>query len=146
MAKEANAEQWLQVKFDRPLAVYGLTVGGDGRGSYVTSYSVTYSINGVTFSHVEDAKGQPRVKLILETPLQSWCSIMCFPAGFPGSRGRSRFLQAVPDPTPGGRRSHQAESPHLGRLSSAVAFPGRSRVQGRKGSNDDHAYTSLYSG
>ncbi len=52
----------MQVDFgDPPVTVYGLTVGGD-RESRVTSYHVLTSLNGITFSYVEDgASGNPKV-------------------------------------------------------------------------------------
>ncbi len=55
-----NPDEWVQVEFDRPVTVYGLITGGS-KESYVTSYYVLVSSNGVTFSYIENEQGKPKV-------------------------------------------------------------------------------------
>lgn len=57
-----NANQWLDIEFDKPEPIYGVILqGGISEDKYVTSYKVLFSENGQTFSYMLDREKQPRV-------------------------------------------------------------------------------------
>ncbi|XP_070162344.1 hemocytin isoform X2 [Polyergus mexicanus] len=57
-----NADQWLDVEFDRPEPVYGVILqGAVTKDKFVTSYKVLFSEDGQSFSYTLDHEKQPRV-------------------------------------------------------------------------------------
>ena len=58
-----DTNQWLQVAFVEPKTVYGVVVKGNSiSSSYVSSYYVMYSWDGVSYSYVENSQGQIQVQ------------------------------------------------------------------------------------
>lgn len=57
-----NANQWLDIEFNKPEPIYGVILqGGVTEDKFVTSYKVLFSENGQTFSYVLDREKQPGV-------------------------------------------------------------------------------------
>ncbi|CAB3386136.1 Hypothetical predicted protein [Cloeon dipterum] len=62
IADEDNSEQYLQVDLGRPEPVYGVILqGNEPTHQFVTSYRVTYSLDGANFSPATDEYGVPKV-------------------------------------------------------------------------------------
>lgn len=58
----SNANQWLDIVFDRPEPIYGVILqGAVTENKFVTSYKVLFSEDGQTFSYVLDYEKRPRV-------------------------------------------------------------------------------------
>ncbi|XP_071561739.1 hemocytin [Temnothorax nylanderi] len=57
-----NANQWLDIEFNKPEPIYGVILqGGVSEDKFVTSYRVLFSEDGQTFSYVLDHEKHPRV-------------------------------------------------------------------------------------
>ncbi|XP_046866604.1 hemocytin-like [Drosophila willistoni] len=55
----SDKSQYLQLKFENPLAIYGLLIAGDPHfDNYVTLFKVVYSLDGQSFHEVIDNTGQ----------------------------------------------------------------------------------------
>ncbi|XP_026667953.1 hemocytin isoform X2 [Ceratina calcarata] len=56
----ASADQWIDVKFEKPEPIYGIVVQG-AKDKLVTSYKVLFSEDGHSFSYILDEGRTPRV-------------------------------------------------------------------------------------
>ncbi|XP_066594945.1 hemocytin-like [Prorops nasuta] len=57
-----SANQWLEIKLNKPVAIYGIILQGSSYGDkFVTSYKILFSEDGYSFSYIMDHEQKPRV-------------------------------------------------------------------------------------
>lgn len=85
-----DSNQWVGVSFARPATVYGFVLRGSSRSlSYVTSYHVLHSWDGVAYSYVEDGAGRPRLFRGAADPLSAVTVMLDYPV-------EARYVRIVP--------------------------------------------------